>query len=453
MILVALLAVGALPGCLPRIEIQSRTRILEDGTAVRETVIRKIRRDADNEEQARLNARALIEDLGDGLLADFPGAMVTDDQIRITGIYPDPERMPPDFRRDVDVLDERARNHVDFHMEDILIGTRYLYRERFVDAIRPEDQKGARKELVRFVTRFVQAAVRHEFGRAYDTAALHKYADQELASLVDDLIGFYWSERRDLGRKDPVTGQTGLDRALARALPRLAKFGLPVATNLSRNDNVTILAAWLQDLLANTLVPKTPDAPGPRATDFAYLFSPEEPLAGIEIAARRTAELEFGSTEAAEQAFQRALLGVTGTFGSPPAEAEFSFDCAVEMPGLLLRTNGFVETEHSAFWLFDGEKVFPDGVSLELESVVLRPELLGAIREVRHDLSRRDAVLVIDTLEGIAPPTRQRMRELLAECRARGTVARLDDFSGDDADPLTRDAAKRLNTFFGALAR
>lgn len=424
--------VQVVAGCLPIITVKTRTRILPNGVATRETRIEKTRRQADNDQEKLWNERPISEDLGEGLGQGFVVGERTDDAIVLNGYFADPGKIPADFVRDVELLHASSSNRVQFQTEPILFGTRYLYRERFVDAIQPEDQEEARKELIQFVVQFINAAIRHEFGSRYESGVFELWTEKKLTPVLHDLIEIYWSERRALGKVDPHTGQTGFDRAVMHAVKRVGRLGLVLDPELDKPGNVVVLQSWFSKLMARTLKPRNRSAQPPQATDFAYLFPEESPLAGLEIMMERAAEREHGSMEEAEQQFQRNLLGVTGTYGSPPAEAEFRFDCAVEMPGVLLKTNGNLESGQAAFWLFEGQDIFPHGFSMEAESVVIDGSRLARIRELKSTLDLRDVVLLIRRLKDVSAEDRAEMSGILDQCAHRGTLTALEELQTEE---------------------
>lgn len=412
----------ALGACLPILEVKSRTRIAPDGTTTRETVITKTRRNGNNDDEKTWNARAIADDLPRGLGDGFRSVQRGDLEIRLAGTFAHPEDMPPDFLRDVELLDQQARNRVGFVSEDLLFATHYVYRERYVDAIQPEDLKENKRDAVQFAQKFAHAMIAGEFGRSFDTSALDRFVDGPGADLVGDLIEIYWSERKQLSKQDPVTRKSGLDRALARALKRIERVGVSFDADHDEDDNLALLEAWMRDLFSSSLKRKV-DGSRPTLSDFDYFFPPDAPWSGLETMAKRAAEYEYGSTEKAEAVARRALLGITGTFGSPPAQAEFRFDCAVELPGQLLRTNGYLESERSAFWVFEGADLFPQGQWLEAESFTPDDRFLGKIRELRSEVDRRDAARLIDVLEELDAADRERLRALLAIAAQHGSLA------------------------------
>lgn len=449
--LVAAIAALALGACLPVLEIKSRTRVAADGTTSRETVITKTRRNANTDDEKTWNARPITEDLPRALGDGFRSIERSDLELRLAGTFAHPEQVPPDFLRDVELLDHQARNRIDYVAEDLLFAKRFVYRERYVDAIQPEDLKENKRDAVRFAQKFAHAMVAGEFGRAFDTAELDRFIDDAGADLVADLIEIYWAERKQLSKQDPVTRRTGLDRAIERALKRIERVGAAFDVDQGEEDNFAVLESWLRDLFASTLKRKS-DGSRPTLSDFDYFFPPDAPWSGLQTMAIRAAEYEYGSTDKAEDVSRRVLLGITGTFGSPPAQAEFRFDCAVELPGQLLRTNGYLETERSAFWLFEGEDLFPQGQWLEAESFTPDDRYLGKIRELRSDVDRRDAVALIRVLEGVSADDRARLGALLAIAAQHGSLAAIPPAAEGDAqgasdrkrlmdvvDPLRRD--------------
>jgi hypothetical protein len=440
----------ALGGCLPVLEIKSRTRVSADGTTSRETVITKTRRNANSDDEKLWNGRPIVDDLPRSLGDGFRSIQRSELEIRMTGTFAHPEQMPSDFLRDVELLDAPARNRVDFVVEDLLFAKRYVYRERYVDAIQPEDLKENKRDAVRFAQKFAHAMIAGEFGRAFDTQELDRFIDGAGADLVGDLIEIYWFERKQLSKQDPVTRQTGLDRALARALKRIERVGATFDAKDGEDDNREVLEAWLRDLFSSNLKRKV-DGSRPTLSDFDYFFPKDAPWSGLETMIARAAQAEYGTTEKAEDVARRVLLGITGTFGSPPAQAEFHFDCAVELPGQLLRTNGYLETERSAFWVFEGEDLFPQGQWLEAESFTPDDRFLGKIRELRPDVERRDAARLIGVLEGVSTDDRERMAALLAIAAQHGSLSAIPPAA--EGDGQGQSDRKRLEDIVDVLRR
>lgn len=440
----------ALGGCLPVLEIKSRTRVSADGTTSRETVITKTRRNANSDDEKLWNGRPIVDDLPRSLGDGFRSIQRSELEIRMTGTFAHPEQMPSDFLRDVELLDAPARNRVDFVVEDLLFAKRYVYRERYVDAIQPEDLKENKRDAVRFAQKFAHAMIAGEFGRAFDTQELDRFIDGAGADLVGDLIEIYWFERKQLSKLDPVTRQTGLDRALERALKRIERVGATFDAKDGEDDNREVLEAWLRDLFSSNLKRKV-DGSRPTLSDFDYFFPKDAPWSGLETMIARAAQAEYGTTEKAEDVARRVLLGITGTFGSPPAQAEFHFDCAVELPGQLLRTNGYLETERSAFWVFEGEDLFPQGQWLEAESFTPDDRFLGKIRELRPDVERRDAARLIGVLEGVSTDDRERMAALLAIAAQHGSLSAIPPAA--EGDGQGQSDRKRLEDIVDVLRR
>lgn len=407
-------------GCLPTIEVKMKTTVAPDGSTVRETTLHKIRDPGEsNDDPNSPHRRPIGKDFPEHFGAEFPGRTETADDIHLSGTFSNPQAVPADFARAVEVVNGISRSRISFKTEDILFGTRYLYRERFADAIEPEDVATARDELIDQCVRFVRAAVRNEFGRGFDVSAFDTYATNDLRPLLVDLLEIFYNERRWFAVKDPHTGKTGFDRMQERVFKRFERFGIDFDEPLDAPLNRLLLENFLADILAQKLK-RRGEGPPPKVEDFKYLFPENEPWSGLNAWMERTAIAEYGSTEAAEKSFERALIAVTGSYGS--AEATYKFDCSVAMPGLLLRTNGVLEGDNSAFFVFEGEDLFPKGVTLELESVVLDTQRVGRIRELRSNLDRRDAMWLIRALEDVSTERRKEISDLLDRCASFGSL-------------------------------
>ncbi len=417
-----LLLATVVVACRPVVTVKMRTKVATGGATTRETELRRTV-DSDNKSDPS-RTKPLREFFPTAFGEGFPKRSEDANAISLAGSFPNPEAIPADFERAVDLVNNSSRNKISFKTEDILFGTRYLYRERFADAIEPEDLAKARDELIDQCIRFVRAAARYEFGRDFDTAAFETWVKSDLRKLLVDLMEIYYSERRNFGKKDPHTGEDGFDRAWKRVRARLEHSGLALDADMDAPLNRLLIESWISDQLALQLV-RRGATKHPKIEEFKYLFPEKEPWSGLERVMEKTAEQEYGSLEAAQKAFERSLLAVTGTFGS--ADFDYRFDCAVEMPGFLLRTNGNIESTTSAFWLFEGEDMFPNGVSLELESAVMETDLCARIKELKASLEPRDAVWLISHLEGTDAPSRAEMKKALTECARYGSLAWFDD--------------------------
>ena len=96
--------VQVVAGCLPIITVKTRTRILPNGVATRETRIEKTRRQADNDQEKLWNERPISEDLGEGLGQGFVVGERTDDAIVLYRIEAPTEQV----RRQAEIVAEAA---------------------------------------------------------------------------------------------------------------------------------------------------------------------------------------------------------------------------------------------------------------------------------------------------------------------------------------------------------
>jgi hypothetical protein len=441
-------AASVIVGCKPTIVVTMRTRVAESGATTRETKLERVGGDDKKDAANRQIRDAFPPGFGDL----FPQRAETANAITLGGSFASPEAIPADFARAVEVVGGVSRNRISFKKADILFGTHYLYRERFSDAIEPEDLGAARDALIDQCVRFVRGAARHEFGREWNLESFDGWVKKDVRPLLVDLMEIWYSEQRNFDRKDPHTGKTGFDRAVTRARARLERAGVTLDEDLNAPLNRLLIEAWLSDQLALHLTKKTTGARA-KAEDFKYLF-PEPPLAaewsGLARVTEATAVQEYGSVDAAKASFEKSFLAVTGTYGI--ADHNYRFDCAVEMPGTLLRTNGNVEGDSSAFFVFEGNDLFPRGVTLELESVVLDTALCARIRELRTDLTARDAAWIIRFLEDDDAAKRAELRAAIERCASYGSVKWFEDPSA--ADYANRESVRqRLEPIFELLAK
>lgn len=135
------------------------------------------------------------------------------------------------------------------------------------------------------------------------------------------------------------------------------------------------------------------------------------------LALREVALEIHGSEKTLEAAFKDVTGAVFGDVGG----AAIGFVARVEMPGRLLRTNGWIEESARAariYWTFETNDIATTGHILEAESWAPRPEALEGIPGRKAALEVPDALAVIAALAAMDDEGRKKLSDAFASLRA-----------------------------------
>ena len=158
-------------------------------------------------------------------------------------------------------------------------------------------------------------------------------------------------------------------------------------------------------------------------------------------AAKAVVAENFGDDEKLSEVLQPLAARILGLYLSEPLDSH-DFQCTLEVPGTIVKTNGTLLSEGIVRWTFAGSEAYPFGYAMECESLVAQTDfekqLLG-----RSVLDTREAI--IDYVELIRSD--EELRGAMAACVAEKCTAPL--YEG----PKDRGLFSESKTMFAAMRR
>jgi hypothetical protein len=340
----------------------------------------------------------------------------------------EPREAAPDFVFKIENAGRREpRNAIDWRREDCVFFDHWVYREEFRDSVDEADRDAATERLVGYLREIaLQAAAMDTDGR-YDLAPLEAWLDGPGRRLVFDAARIACTE------KDSA-------RLAKRLAARLGAEGIAVGESGGAND--AELAAFFEAKLPELLPPKDGAPPYDARPLFAKDAEGETRISALlELAATTL----HGSKEAAQKAGEEALRAVIGDVGNAPLE----FTARVTLPGRVLRTNGIVEEcdrDARVFWTFGAHDIASTGHTLELETVVWKPEALAQLPRAKAELDAGDVLAVILALDKVDEAGRARLglafREISDETKPADARGRLPEELAGPFDTLLKIGAR-----------
>jgi len=308
------------------------------------------------------------------------------------------------------------RMKTSLHVQDLVVIRRWDYRETYGDPFGSEDIESSMDALTEMARRFLHEGIRSEFGEGVHPMPADGFLATELRPLVSDLLA--------AGMLSPLDPRPlDADSVPWRAV--LTRRGIPCAKGEDPMDPEPAIAAllgWSRRRLAVKL--STP----------RRAIHPEDLSFLSEDGAARIVDRLWGDRETLETMIGARLEAIQGYYSSA-AIPGFTFESNVELPGLVVRTNGTPDGG-SILWLFRGEDLRQGDRAMEATSVVVDDAKLRDLG-ARREFDPASLLRLLDILE-----TRDadgRLASLLARAVAGGGLSLLKSAPlkrpGEKAEP------------------
>ena len=260
--------------------------------------------------------------------------------------------------------------------------TEWIWQETLTDTINLTDHRLARTETADMVVALLLTACTDAWGPGYDLKNFEQWLRQDVAGsfqeLCDATLQLGLNKHKPPGEPSDFLVQAaqilkrrGLDLLDAQQQPikdqeeirrRVQDYLTVTLQRLVRDEQDRPLQdEHLQDVLKTFAPPAGEDSNG--GTRFTKAFS-------------RAAVARFGTAKKFEE--QLNLLGVRilGLYQWPILHGERNFDYRLEVPGIVIETNGTLLGDRTLRWKFPASDAFPLGYSMRAVVAVLQPEAL-----------------------------------------------------------------------------
>ncbi|MDX1388573.1 MAG: hypothetical protein R3344_05260 [Acidobacteriota bacterium] len=426
--LVALVAVALLvTACGEEIVVRQTTTVYRDGTVQR--VVEIAGRDSEGNVPAerdwfRDEVRLTLADPEAwGRVDELPGL------IRAEGFFNRPADIPSTLTHETDAGPVSDRTSVEIEHEDLLLLRRWVFAETHGDPFGYATLESSLDAVVELALDALRDELYREFGGGLDVSGAEMFIQHKAKPLAHDLLRAIRSNRL---RGAPTSGAAAIEYVLI-------KHGVPADVPPvldpmdSLDDLVDPVLAWARESVAGAL--STDD----QTIDPADLdFWPTE----NSIEEYWNEDLPPPTGRAAEfvDRMETLGMGLTGYYGEGGAP-NFRFEIRVEMPGVVLATNGTPEG-NGAIWIFRGADLPSEDATMRIESVELDDEALVSVG-ARRDLDTAELLQLVDLLG--TRDTSGELRKLIAEAIERGRLSHIEESAEDELEFLARELVDLLD--------
>lgn len=411
---VALLALS-LAGCRPELIVRFVTTVYPEGGVERNVELTLIPEKTEGQaaqEPLPSGLAAIDADVGDrdawARVDDGPG------WIRAGGYFSRVDQLPALVEFGSDEERRPARFRTSLEIDERVVLRRWVYSETHGDPYSSAESAQGLDALISLVVEALRFEVDRQFGPDVGVYPAEEFLRTEARAMTWAMLS--------VSRGSP--GWERMETRAQRWKQLLQQYGLPVVEggepDAFWDAQMPVVLDWLRTNIAARL--STEDLPIHPA-DLTFWPAGEDWERGMS----RVTEEVWGSEDRLYELAEPHLAAMAGFYGGDDAP-RVRFEARVEMPGVLMRTNGTPDDD-SVVWVFRQQ-------DLTLGELMLRAESVEPDREVltdfgaRRDFDRASLLRLADILWG--RDTDGRLTSLLADAVARGHLDLLRD---DDTVP------------------
>lgn len=294
--------------------------------------------------------------------------------------------------------------------------TEWIWEEMLTDVVTLSDQRLARAEASELAVALTLAACADAWGPDYDLKDFEHWLRQDVTGCFQDLCDValqmglnkhkphpYVREFCVLGAK--VLKQHGLDLLDAQQQPledqqeiagRVKAFLTEKLQRLVRNKQGEPLKSELIQEALKAFSNESEDPPPENRLSQAFA---------------QAIAVKFGTQEKFGEEVSRLGTRILGLYIWPILRAEQTFDYRLEVPGVIIETNGQLAGDHTIRWKFETSAAFPLGYAMQATVAVLDAAALAKhFPKARFD--RREELVEYLELVAADPELRMALNDL-----------------------------------------
>lgn len=288
--------------------------------------------------------------------------------------------------------------------------TEWIWEEVLTDVVTLSDQRLARTEAAELAVALTLAACADAWGPDYDLKDLEHWLRGDVTDCFQELCDV--ALQFGLNKHKSPTGDKQLFTLGAKVLKRRGLNLLDDQEKLL--DDQLEASQRARTYLTQKLQQLVKDKQGqPLAEELI-----QETLAGMSDEASRISQgfkraitSKFGTQEKFEEQVNRLGTRILGIYIWPILRAQKTFDYRMEVPGIIIETNGTLIGDRTLRWKFESAEAFPLGYAMRAKVAVLDAPAL-AKHFPRAKLDSREVIVEYLDIVGGDPELRTALNEL-----------------------------------------
>ena len=340
----------------------------------------------------------------------------------------------------------KSASETTFVKQDWFFFERFQYEEAWSPGVTADGIHEALDEVALVISEVVSETFVQHFGNDFEGYLLHQRLQTDLRRMMSEFAFLAWKE---VTSKNPQE-----DRFFKRTIPVMRRYGLNVQSkwfaqglNGSLSYQPEIMMA-VSDWIGKDMRPVQKDGRQSVIPDMqSFLFD------GLfEELFMQQLENHFAGEDELDDWAQEVWDSISGPFGPSRTDA-LSFHFQVEMPGDLLKTDGWIGNGPKTFLEIPGDAFYPSGQQMRCESVQWKPAISLGGHVAYIERNNRTALALMSILgDGPSGSPQKQILEVLKECEQvhslEPLVLALEEGVWN-ATPLNEKAEELLNWLEG----
>ena len=395
-------------------------------------------------------AEEIPPDKWTGSIRDLPPAEMDKDHSYFAawGRFASPEKLPETYLKPAPRGLPDGRLVVDYQRDDYTLVEEYRWRETLTDIVSLDDMHRSRRQFLDVVIPLVHRCLESALGPDYDVDGLTEWFNTTGRDFFVELTDAFfeagtrnqlppsheWKHtmadvcaRYGINLRDPQGQLLGEERA--REVVAGFAAGV-IRRRVKRRDGQPVSEKTVNDLLKWVNLRDHPQSDSPR-------------LARLDGLAQQIVAEQYGSQQKFEELIMPLGARMLGLYRVEVVGPPRLFDYALQMPGVIVETNGQLLSDDRVRWQFEAVQAYPYGYAMECRSLVPRSDRQRRITGSEPIQSRADMLAFVAAVEGdfvlddaLRACIKQRSAEPLYDAR--------DKVAGESGDTGPFDTVIRL---------
>ena len=298
-----------------------------------------------------------------------------------------------------------------FVKQDWFFFERFQYEEAWSPGVTTDGIHEALNEVALVISEVASETLTLHFGNDFEGYLFHQRLQTDLRRMMSELAFLAWKELISKGEDE--------DRFIKRAVPAIRRYGLNVQSKwFAQGLNGSLahlpeIKKTVSDWVGKDMRPIQKDGRQPVIPNMqSFLFDGLFEELFMQQLENHFDDGKTGFEDWAEGIWER----ISGPFGPARSDA-LIFYFQVEMPGDLLKTDGWIGDNQKSFLQIPGDDFYPSGQKMRCESVQWKPAISLGGHVAYIERNNQTALALMSILgDGPAGSPHQQIMEVLREC-------------------------------------
>ena len=397
-----------------------------------------------------------------GSIRDIPERAKDDNDSRAAitawGKFDSVDQVPESYSLEHDTS-RAARFERLYTTNDLVFVTEHSWKEVLTDIFELSDARRAARELPHLLAEFGSAVLTERLGAEYDSSLLVQWADTEGAIWLNELLdALVDSAMRSEDLREQIFYRRFAEICAAHGLVLKDGQGRsPGDEDFQEDEHLKNAIREFVETKLHELIRRRDGRPvedqviaeitddwfdSEKAQDGEH--REQEKPSELEKSVQRVIAQQYGGKNAFEERLQKLIQRLVGVHVANLSSQYFHY--SMEMPGVVIATNGRLETDQRVVWQFEADDAFPYGYTMSCQSLAANEEVQRQVLGKSSLTERAELLEYFDLVRG-----REDLLAILRQCRQQNRLQPLLAYRRQLLDSGQTDGVQRVERLAALL--